>query len=304
MKAAYIGLLIAVCTLIGLAVPLSAAAEEVNVNTVQVIPPGGNSCAPLQVLNVHPYIVDNAVHSYDVTVNDPSYYVVISSIGDTAYTFRYVSRWMNSDGSVRQHVDVQTTPIGTSLPITLTLLSAKTGQPVCMSVISFSVAGSGPMHTPGQGSTVPHTPPTPVIPPHPTSGSGSTTSTSTGSTSVVRGSGIALGDICAQNGSLELWFFLITLYLIGAAAIALRDPLPSRPLYYTVLLLLVPAIILLAFWAFATVCRGPQWVPVVVFIIAIASLLAALWEREPAARMVELAPIPKKELLSGPSNTV
>lgn len=305
MKAsAYVGILLAACAVIGLAAPLTAAAEEVRITTTQVIPPGGTSCSQLQVLNIQPYTEDNALHSFDVTVNDSSYVVLLTSVGDTEYSFQYVSRWKNADGSVRQHVDINTKPIGTSLPISLTLLSAKTGQPVCLSIITFSITGSG-TPVPGPTQSAPQSNPTPVVPTVPATTTGPAATTSVATTSVVRGSVTTLTDICAQNGSLQLWFLLITLYLIGAAAIALREPtVPERSLSVTTLMILVPAIILLAFWAFATACRGAQWVPVVVFIIAIASLLAALWEREPATKMVELAPVKKKELLSGPSNTV
>jgi hypothetical protein len=291
-----IGLGIAIFALFGLAIPFSAAASEVTVQTAQVIPPG-SSCAPLQVINVHPYIVDNAVHSFDVTVSDPAYVAVISSVGETNYTFRYISRWRMTDGTLRQHVDVDTTPIGKSLPISLTLLSAKSGQPVCLSIIRFTVEGTGTSTMPNKPVT--HETPAPVttpVLPATTTSTGTTSSTST--VSVVRGVGFgSLHEVCTPSGSLQLWFLLITLYLIGAAVVALREPtVPARPLTTTTLLLIVPALALLAFWWIATTCRGADWVPVVLMVIAIASLLAALWERESSPRMVELsAPtIPKQ----------
>lgn len=302
MRLSRVGLGIAIFALAGLATPFSAAAAEVTVQTAQVIPPG-TSCAPLSVTNVHPYIVDNALHSFDVTVTDPAYVAVISTVGDTSYTFRSISRWRMADGTLRQHVDVQTTPIRGSLPVTLTLLSAQTGQPVCLSVVSFSVEGPRVPTSPTKPVTREPIPPV-TTPEPPTTGTttGSTTPTST--TSVVRGVGFgSLYDVCTPSGSLQLWFLLITLYLIGASVIALREPmLPSRPLTTTTLLLLVPAAALLAFWLIASTCRGADWVPVVVLVIAIASLLVALWEREPAARVPELtAPVAPKQI--GPAAT-
>ena len=277
----YIGLAMGLCTMIGLAIPYSAAAAEVTVNTAQVIPPG-SSCTPLQVTNIHPYIVGNTLQSVDVTVSDPSYVAVVTSVGDANYSYRYLSRWYAPNGGLRQHVDVQSTPIGSSLQVSLTLLSSRVGAPVCLSVIRFSVAGTGPVYTP-------HTPvtrvPTVKVPTVPVLPSTSTTSTPTASStvSVVRGIGFGtLSDICTPSGSLQLWFLLITLYLIGAAAVALREPtVPERPLTTTTLLLLIPAIALVVFWLIASSCRGADWVPVVLIVIAIASLLAALWERQP-----------------------
>ena len=276
----YIGLAMGLCTMIGLAMPYSAAAAEVTVNTAQVIPPG-SSCTPLQVTNIHPYIVGNTLQSVDITVSDPSYVAVVASVGDTSYSFRYISRWHVPDGSVRQHLDVQTTPIGSSLPVTLTLLSGKPGQPICLSIVSFSVTGTGPIY-------VPHPPVTRVppveVPPNTLPGTGSTsTSNASNTVSVVRGFGFGtLSDMCTPSGSLQLWFLLITLYLVGAAVVSLREPtVPERPLTATTLLLLIPALALGAFWLMASTCRGADWVPVVLIVIAIASLLAALWERQP-----------------------
>ena len=75
-----------------LATPGFAAAGSASVLTQQVIPPGGNSCAPLFVKAITPYIYDGELHSFDVVLSDASYVSVLGAAGDVSIPFnsRYI----------------------------------------------------------------------------------------------------------------------------------------------------------------------------------------------------------------------
>ena len=266
-----IGMIVGVLAFVGFALPAPVHAATISVQTVQAIPPGGSGCGILAVQNVVPYIYDNALHSYDIVIADPSYVAVIGTVGDTGIPFNQMTRSPVGDGTLRIHVDIQATPIYGSLPIALTLLSAQTGRPVCLTVISFSVLGSAiPPHAPVPADTdavLPDAAPTIAIGTA-TSSSGTTTVVS----SVIGGGTLLerLGRTCAGNGALNIWFLLITLYLLGVAIVALAEPsYAKRDVRLPAALILVPlAVLLLGFWYFAAVCRAANWVPAVLSLIA------------------------------------
>ena len=55
-------------TLVGIALPAAAQAAAVSVQSTQVLPPGGASCAALTVVGVTPYVADGQLESFDVTI--------------------------------------------------------------------------------------------------------------------------------------------------------------------------------------------------------------------------------------------
>ena len=284
-----VGVVVGVLALAGFALPTPVHAAHINVQTVQAIPAGGSGCSVLPVQNVVPYIYDNELNSYDIVIADPSYVAVLGTEGDVGTPFNYITRRVNPDGTVLIHVDTPSIAIYGSLPINLTLLSAQTGRPVCLSVISFSVLGNAvpPRHVPTPAGTN-----TSVPKPAATTTSVSSTSSTT---TVVAGSVVGglfqerLARICAGNGALDIWFLIITLYLLGVAVVALAEPpYAKRDPWLPAALILVPLVILLGAWYLVAVCRAAIWIPLVLSVIAIVALAVAYVEQKTVSRIIQL----------------
>ncbi len=276
------------------AFPTNASALEVAAQTAQVLPVGGNSCAPVSVSGFTPYIYDGALHSFEFTVSDPSYVALLGSVGNTSIPFNLMTRRVDASGMLRVHADIGTTPIVGTLPLTVTLLSARTGSPVCMTVVSMSV-GSGPVAIQSQPAST--TTVTPSVAPittvakpavKPTAAPSTTTATQAPTvTSAVPGPVVKtvsnpLRNICSTDaGAYRLWLILLVLYtLIVGAALWAEFPMaaawartPER--IATVILGLL--LLLLAFWYFSISCRAALWMPLAAFLIAVLGLLAAFW---------------------------
>src|SRR3989338_9088495 len=117
--------------------PSHVSAAEVSVQTAQLLPPGSNTCAPLAASGFTPYVYDNALHAFELTLQDSSYVAVVGTVGNTNIPLNQMGRRIDASGALRVHVDLPTTPIGRTLPITITFLSAKgPGLPVCVSVVT------------------------------------------------------------------------------------------------------------------------------------------------------------------------
>lgn len=291
--------------------PLKASALEIGTQTQQILPPGSNTCAPVTATNFTPYIYDGALHSFEFTLADPSYVAILGSVGNTPIPFQVMTRNVSPTGILRIHVDIATTPIVGTLPLRVTLLSARTGQPVCLAAVSMSV-GSGPVQNNNVISAIPqtvytspqtvYTSPNAVKPTTPRAPSvvapTITASTSSNSTIVATSSGdkrvatvassvtstvqSPLRNVCSSDTSAyRLWLILLVLYaLIVGAALWAEFPMsmpwartPER--IATVILLLL--LLLLGFWYFSVSCRAALWMPLVAFLIAVLGLLAAFW---------------------------
>ena len=124
---------IAVVSIATFVLPVFASAATVSnlvSPTQQLLPRGANTCAPLQVQSVNPYVYNGSLDSFDVTVTDASYVSVIGSVGDAGIPLSFMTRRINADGALRIHVDIQSTPVAGTLPVSLTLLSAPSGKPL------------------------------------------------------------------------------------------------------------------------------------------------------------------------------
>lgn len=283
------GLMIFAAFLLGSAsIPSTALADEIRTQTIQVLPPGGTTCAPVSAMSFTPYIYDGALHSFDFTMPDASYVALIGTVGEQSVPFHHMTRRIDAAGMLRVHVDINSVPLTGTLPITVTLLSAKgSGQPVCAAVVNILV-GSGPIQQPGtpapsapatnvpssgstneptDSETVPvPTPPTPTVP-TPTA----TTATSSG-----------LGTLCStQSSAIGLWIILLVFYAVLVAALLWANWPTSwawvRTPEWLTAGMLVPLILLLAFWYAVASCRGAWWLPVVAVAIAIVGLFTAFW---------------------------
>lgn len=277
------------------AFPLKAFALDAATQTRQVLPVGGNTCVQISATNFVPYIYDGALHSFEFTVSDPSYVALIGSVGNTSLPFQVMTRKVDASGMLRIHVDVPTSPVFGTLPITVTMLSAHSGSPVCLTVVSAS-AVSGLETIPNAPSpTVPATPTVSAAPstpgvtpapkpsasdPVPTTQKVLTTSTATGS--VVSTFQNPLKNMCSSDTSAyRLWLILLVLYMLIVGALLWAEFPMSMPWARTperiASIILVLLLLLLAFWYFSISCRAALWMPLVAFLVAVLGLLAAFW---------------------------
>lgn len=276
-------------------IPATAAADTANVATAQVLPPGGTSCPTMQVLGVTPYVQNGQLQSFDVVIADPTYVALLAKVGESSIPFNYMSRWNAGNGALKIHVDVQSTPVRGSLPVSLTLISSPAGHATCLSVVSFTVLASGATTnggtpTPSSGSHPVTAKPATVPTKQPATPAGTSTASSGSpvlSSTVQRN----LEQACAASGAFQLWFVLLALFAVivtitGIAQPPLAERSPALPLAT----ILVPLVLLVAFWYFAPLCRAASWIPIVLVIAAILGLLAAFRHREQVAKVIQLPP--------------
>lgn len=272
--------------------PIKAHADIVSVQTQQVLPPGQNTCQPLTVTAFTPYVYNNNLEAFEFTVSDPSYVALAGSVGNTSVPFNFMTRREDASGNLRIHVDINSTQVNGTLPITITMLSAGVpGGPTCVAVITMNV-GSGPVvgQTYPTYPTYPTTPAQTTTPSKPAGSKTSAAPTSTGmtpSTSVATATSAAgmtspLAGLCSSQASaFRLWLILLVVYaLIVGALLWAEFPLswswaqtPER--IATIILVLL--LLLLGFWYFSAACRAALWMPLLAFLIAILGLLAAFW---------------------------
>jgi len=297
------------------AFPVKAFALDATAQTSQVLPIGGpNTCTPVSATNFTPYIYDGALHSFEFTLADSSYVGLIASVGNTAIPFNQITRRMDGAGMLRVHVDIQTTPIRGTLPLTVTLLSARSGSPVCLTVVSASV-GSGPVAIrsnpvvssvpakPAVSSTA-TTPKPASATPVPTSQQVLTTTTAQGS--VVSGMQNPFRNMCVSDASAyRLWLILLVLYTLIVGAVLWAEFPMSVPWARTperiATIILALLLLLLAFWYFSISCRAALWMPLVAFLVAVLGLLAAFWNHP---RVTQLLLMQEQKPAPAPAKTV
>lgn len=290
-----ISLLLAVGTLF----PTDTYAAEVVVRTTQVVPPGSNTCAPLPVSGFTPYVYDNAAHSFEFYVPDSSYVAIAGTVGTANIPFNQMTRRVDAAGMLRIHVDTATMPSGNGLPVSVTMLSAKAGQPVCMVTVSTSIEGGGAAVTPSAptsgGSTGAGTGSSGSQGASQSGGKPSNVSTGTSSATsappVVGGTGIAGGPACASSASAtNLWVVLLVLYALvaGIAASGQLQIITDYKLEWTAAAIVVPFLLLFGIWFFVPTCRTGLWAPVVAILIALGGLAAAYWNIRKPVNVISL----------------
>lgn len=283
-------------TVISLGLPIYAAAAT---NTAQLLPPGGNSCKSVSITGFTPYIYEGALHSFEFNASDSAYIGIGGSIGNTNIPFNQITRKVDASGTTRIHVDVPTTPIRGNLTVSLTMLSAAgKSEPVCITIYSTGVASNGsvqapaptpaPSPSPTPSSTVRPTPtpapsaPTPITPTSVPATTSAPTSTATTVAPMATVQNM-LKDMCTNGGALRIWLVLLVVYaLIVVVAIVGQPQLPQalRSQEWTATAIVVPFLLLFAFWYFVEGCRTSAWIPVIATIIALAGLSAAFWEKK------------------------
>ncbi len=303
---------------VGVLLPGSAHADQTfSIETAQVLPPGQTTaCQTPQVGVFTPYVYDGALQSFDLSLSDPSYVAVVGSAGETSIPFTLMTRQIQSDGYLRIHADIDV-PIASTLPVTVTLLSAN-GQVTCVSVISTTVSASEAPVSTNTPTTETEGPGATSYPSGPMgSGSGSEpgtlsegdyssavqppagglsgTATGAMATSVVSSSigdmRTNLKDMCVSMSPTNLWVILLVIYAIIVAGATLGE-VPNKGTYKTELMtaaVVVPLVLLFGLWYFADSCRTGAWVPVVTIVIALVGLYAA-FRKSP--QMTSIIPLP------------
>lgn len=279
-----------------------------SVQTGELIPPGQNTCQVVSITSIQPHIYGGVLESFDVTISDTSnsYVGALAQVGNTSIPLTFISRWAGNPSGLMIHVDTPDTPVTGVLPITLTLLSSPSNAPTCITTVSFAVSGSevtqatqatGQPGSASQSQTAPisstNSVPTHTQSTYPVSGG---VSTSKHSTSTQEGTGLGtstaaaaasisnsnfFSSVCSGNNAFRLWFVLLVIYVIIVAIVVFSEPwfLESSVIGSTAVIL-VPLILLLAFWYFSASCRAASWIPVVACIIAIIGLFLAFREYE------------------------
>lgn len=121
-----------------------AFAEEVTPSVAtQTLIPGTVSCETPLVSSLNTYVYEGSLHSFEFVISDAAQVALTASVGKTEIPFQYMSRENLPDGSVKMRVNMSSARIGTSLPVSVTMLSAgNVGESVCVTTVSFALAGS------------------------------------------------------------------------------------------------------------------------------------------------------------------
>lgn len=296
--------------------PSVFAASAVSVN--QILPPNAQTCPALGVSEVVPYVYDSALHSFDITLTDASYVGIGGTVNGAAVPFNQMTRWLNTDGTMRIHVDLPVTPLGDGANVSLSLISphASNTAVTCAATVTATIAPTAPVTQPAspvaptEGNDVPvytapaytpHTTENPTLayptirpasihiptikPPKPATSTGVHFP---GLASLVTAN-TAAGAACASpTGSARLWVVLIVLYAIFSAILYFQEGIPSPRTreWYVVAILAILAGLLL-FWYLSAACRTGGWAPIAALIVAGISVLALLW-KHPAAPQILL----------------
>jgi hypothetical protein len=269
--------------------PTSASAAGVSVITKPVLPQTG-VCVPPVASAFKAYVYEGTVHSFDIEISDPSYVAVAGSIGEQGIPFIQMNRRITSTGTLRIHADVSTTPANQAIYITL--LSAKQGNPVCLTQIAITTGTtqSAPFETitqnGGSGSSYSYTAPKKTAPATYPAGTGDREEgkKEIGATSATASAISAIKDTVKQNacgaksGVSRLWFIFLVLYVLALGAIALSRPPATRPypVAWLISAILIPLFLLLAFWYVLSVCGVSKWIPIFALIVGLAGIAIAL----------------------------
>lgn len=256
--------------------PAHARAAEVTTQTLQLLPPGSQTCAQPTLSGFTAYVYDNALHSFEFEVSDPSYVAILGTAGGTPIHFKYMSRLTAPGGALRVHVDIPSTTIPGSLSVAVTMISAGgKGVPVCALTVGASIPGEMPPAPVGaaassSGASAAAT----TLKP---GGAPTSPSTQAGATGTLAGSGAGGADAeCSVQNVSALWVILLALYAILTASLVLGDIRPYLDVgaRMTLALLAIPLLLALSAWYAYPACRV-DWVPFVAFAIGFIGLATA-----------------------------
>lgn len=302
----------------GAALPTPTYAAEVRVQTTQVLQQGSTgTCAQLPVTGFTPYIYNNELHSFEFFIPDTSYVALVGLVGETAIPFNYMTRRVDATGNLRIHVDVESAAIRGNLPLSVTMLSSKgPGSPVCLTVVTTSLASTAPAPAPAPAPT-PTPRPNPTQQPRPTgTGTGSSTvqppatsTTPTTTPATTTGGTVANTTVCSTtSGAAGLWLVLLALYALTTALAATGQIQKMYPRLgyareWNAAAVVLPFLLLFAFWTFVPGCRTAPWTPALAILIAVAGLAAGYWYQQQGTGNVIVLPQGKTPQAPQPPQT-
>jgi hypothetical protein len=296
--------------------PGLAFAQTASVQTAQLIPPGQNACQTVTLTSIDPHVYGGVLESFDLTISDASngYVGILASVGNTGIPLNQITRWAGSPSGLRIHVDTPDIPVNGSVSVNVALLSSLPNQPTCLTQIAFTLNSSGstgsasiptyvsPSSSNSSGGTQPNSssaggatvPSSASKGGNAVGGSSSKSSTSSslgaknGTSTSALGASVAassnmkfFGAICAGNNVYRLWFILLAIYVVIVAVVVFAEPwFLEGSVIGSTAAILVPLILLLAFWYFSQACRAASWIPVAACVIAIIGLFLAFREYE------------------------
>lgn len=252
----------------------------VSVSAHQILPPDQQTCPVVGATDITPFVYDGALHSFDITVSDPSYVAIGAQVGDMAVGFNLITRWFDQNGGVRLHVDVPTTVLTADTPVAITLVSAHPGSRSITCVVTVTTvipattsnghagtgssgSSSGPASAPGtSGGTTSHaqrpsypwghiTYTTAKPAPQPTKPAATTTHIAPLVTATH-----SLGDACLKaGGPAKLWGILLVLYAVFVWIISIMRGKDIESSDWNVGLVVAGFLGLLFFWYVSAACR-------------------------------------------------
>lgn len=278
--------------------PSDASAEVVAVQSRALIA-GSEACTPVTANNFTPYIYDGALHSFEFTIPDRSYVAISGQVGNTPIPFQFMSRWGELH-ALRVHVDIPTTPLRGETPLSVTLLSTR-GETLCMSIVFMNplpggnIPSSKPTTPPATSSSYPPAPsvPTsaerekkeqkdvPMITPEP-----SASGVIKGAPALVASIQNAVVAACHDRSSaMRLWIVLLALYAVIVTLAVLIQVSVSRTYSENqrVATIILPLLLLVAFWFSTETCRVSYFAPLAAVIIAIIGVVS-LYGNDPLLR--------------------
>ena len=183
------------------------------------------------------------------------------------------------------HVDVQSVPLMSAVPIEITFLSVQPDANQLATTCMFNVPATipGVVTSVGQGST--------GYQPSAEGGSGSTSNTSASAGTSTSGTNVSpgivaatnsLGTLCADGGASRLWIVLLILYAIFVFVLCAQKPdTQTRVKEWNIVLILAVFLGLIIFWYVSAICRAGPWAPALATLIAVAGLLYTTLKQEP-----------------------
>ncbi|MEN9413493.1 MAG: hypothetical protein RLZZ342_580 [Candidatus Parcubacteria bacterium] len=297
-------------------IPVQAhAATQVAVD--QVLPPQGESCPVVGASDVRPYIYEGALHSFDITISDSSFVAVAAQVGDQVVPFNQVTRYVDAQGALHLHVDVATNPLVSDTLVSVTLMSAYSGQSratctaTVTSVVPAQVApvavppvtlpeGNEGAYIPGAGDAeypaqTTNESPVAVEPMYPWGHVSYTETTQKPAPKPVTVTPApvkpiptlvtathSLANVCTSGaGPAKVWGLLLVLYAAFVALLAsMRKKAGESELDWSIPLTVLSFLGLLFFWYLSAVCRTGAWAPILATIIACAGLIVMTFEEE------------------------
>jgi len=275
--------------------PISVSASTLL--PVQILPPAtGKACGPVIVPDIQAHVYGGSLDSFDVTISDPSYVAVSTIVANKAIGFNYITRWLNPDGTLKMHVDLQPMQMTKDVPIQITFVSVhpdQSGSPVtCLFRIPASIPS--PVHLAGQGTGISGqtTPPGHISSPGQgsgnTSSNGSSTATSSNSPGVETAVN-SLGNLCTNGGATRLWVVLLVLFAIFCIILcAQKFEINSSVRDWNIGLILAVFVALLIFWYVSSACRTGAWAPALATFITIVGLLYTMLKGDDAQEILLL----------------